>query len=422
MSLLKINFLSYLFYFQIFCLIFCGLFFINFGWSYDDVVNMVNLGSIENFTVFIALFVTLFSVFLLFFCKIFGVDRRKLEIYFSVRVNKESKLIENFVDVCFFTGACSFFYFLSEIGGIPLVKIFLGGMEIVEAAKIRSEASLNLNPGLNAIKLFAPILLQVSYFFYFSKFLNNEKGFILKIKIFTSFIFCMLSLAYAGDKAPCVFFIFGHLFCYVYIKSKLNSFLFSTFFVICTILIVIMYFINMKGFGDSMIVSFVNRVFVSQISGTYLALDHFGTVEDFIGISSQNATLSSFFGLESKLRASERLVEYYFYDSYVAGLFKNVNSFFMHEAWANYGWMGILFSPIWVAFLISLNLKFLLNSEKNNFNVAIFVYASYSIMSFSTSFNSYILSPQYILLLIVFFIGKFILNRRDVSRASPESE
>src|SRR5690606_17698581 len=110
------------------------------------------------------------------------------------------------------------------------------------------------------------------------------------------------------------------------------------------------------------------------------------------------------------LRASERLVEFYFTDSYIAGVFKNINSIFLHEAWANFGLAGAILSPIWVALLVCMNFYVLCMFGKSSVSVAFLTYFTYDTITFSTSFNAYIFSVQFVFLFCFFIVSIFLVQ------------
>ena len=300
-------------------------------------------------------------------------------------------------------------YFFSKLDVVPIFEIMRGVLNVADSSKLRSDSVFDLDSSLNFIRMTATPVVQIVYFFFLSEFVSRKRFFNFFLVVI-SFLIAVLFLAYGGDKAPVTMFLLGHVFFYVLVNGRISIKILGSVLLLSLLLIGYLYASTMSGLSDSLLISFINRLFVSQVSGTYLAFQHYDAVEPFINFSSQNASILKLIGGEPALRASERLVEFYFTDSYIAGVFKNINSIFLHEAWANFGLAGAILSPIWVALLVCMNFYVLCMFGKSSVSVAFLTYFTYDTITFSTSFNAYIFSVQFVFLFCFFIVSIFLVQ------------
>lgn len=416
LSLTKLNYYSFLFIYNISMLSFVGVFLILNGWNKDDVVNIIDdqFKFWGAFVIFSCL--VLFALALKNISTFLKIDKNYVLSFISSPPIASDKNVFLFIAFLSVIVSISIVYFFFNLEVVPILEVIRSkGLNVTESALLRTLAVFELPIIMNFIRLSCTPLCQIFYFYFLAEFLIQKKKKLL-ILVLLQFACSFAMLIYGGDKAPVVMFIFGHMFFFILFNGQVRKRVLITSSLVAFALMVVLYLAMMRGLSDSVYEAFLNRLFVSQISGTFLSFQHYGNIEPFIGFSSQSASLFKVFGFDSVLRACERLVEYYFYNSYKNGYFKNMNSLFLQEAWANYGILGLIISPFWIALLIMLNFKLLTSFGKSSVAIAFLTFFSYENTSFSTSFNAFIFSIPYLIIISIFLCASFVKNRFMLSR------
>lgn len=420
----RLNYFTFIFYLQFCVMSLVGVYLISNGWDYDPIINLVTEDNKQEASLLVLYTISVFSLSLLFFSILFRRNRKFFASYINRPLQPTTMSSNKYFISLLFIVLVLAAYFFSNVGGIPFIQAIRGGLNAYETTMNRTDWVFNLSPLLQLIRLTTTPLSQIIYFYFLVEWLTNKGSIERIVKVAVAFILTISLILYGGDKAPIVFFLLGHFMLLVLLGKRISFFVASCFIFGAIALITGIYFLLMSVYGSDTLMALINRIFVSQISGTYLAYQHFGSVEDFIGFSSQNASLIRLLQEVPSLRVSERLIEYYFTYAYDVGLWKNTNSLFIHEAWGNFGLIGAVIAPIWCAFLIALNFFILTGVGKNSFAIAFLSYSSYATISLSSSFNSYIFSVQFIFLFMIFLLGivfcKYNFKLRPRVKASPE--
>jgi hypothetical protein len=96
-----------------------------------------------------------------------------------------------------------------------------------------------------------------------------------------------------------------------------------------------------------------NRAFFEQTRGLYFGLQIFPTEHQFLYFSSSAVWLNKLLDLQTSLDYGLVLMNYYTPYGVEAGFAGHFTSIFITEMWANFGWCGVLFGPIWVGMVIN---------------------------------------------------------------------
>ena len=179
------------------------------------------------------------------------------------------------------------------------------------------------------------------------------------------------------------------------------------------LLIFITYYLLMsRGSGiidnGEIIKAISSRIFLIQIESNFIHFDVFPRNFDHIGISSVfSRNMSNFFGLTYSEPSSRIIMEYVEPNKVLAGMAGVRNSLFISEAWANFGILGFILSPIYVGFIIQSLYIFFLKSPKTPFITAFFVYFSINDGT-TTGINSYIFNEKVLILTFLFTFSYFL--------------
>ena len=80
-----------------------------------------------------------------------------------------------------------------------------------------------------------------------------------------------------------------------------------------------------------------------------------------------------------------------------------INSLFLGEAWADFGFAGVMFSPFWVGFVIQWSYILLVKAEKTPLFLALAVYLTLK-WPVSGGFNDFVYNASIVTMLFVFII------------------
>jgi len=408
MELMKINMISSMYYANILIPYFLSSIFIYSDWDNHYLINKIDDNSDA---IKIAYYVLMYTVValplgMIIANKIFKV---KPKIFYLEFINKPitylnspkdsyHKLFLNLtVVLCFMSIA----YVFITIGSIPFLNI--SGKTSEQLLFIRNEVGRGFT-GIALIKdLFALILTPIlTYTFYVNyKVSNNRKQLIMFIIMFLT---CTLTLTYNFAKAPLILFLLNFLFLKVLINGQLSKgvFVLGGLLVGC---VVVGNYILLSELSIDQLTGFtkgpMGRVFFTQSAGLYLTFDAFPKYHDFIGLESMSNFFSSnILGTEKIDRSGELLQGIYNKSQTKLGLTGVINSLFVAEAYANFGYFGVVLAPIYVGFLTQFFFIKLFAQKKTPFILAIITY--FSLRSIiNGGVNDYIYNPLYVSLITV---------------------
>ena len=153
------------------------------------------------------------------------------------------------------------------------------------------------------------------------------------------------------------------------------------------------------------ILDLVGRILISEISSLYAHLEYFSFPEEHLGFKSLSNFLNSLFNTTNPGRSGRIILENYASSWVEQGFGGVLNTIFLGEAWANFGFIGILISPLWTGFIIGVCYYMFLKLEKTPIYLGLFMYFSYK-TSICAGINDYIYNSK---LLIVFIIFLFVI-------------
>jgi hypothetical protein len=312
----------------------------------------------------------------------------------------------------------SVIYTLITIGGSPLSAI-LNGADVMDFGMMRADAKRNFS-GNEYFKnfgiTFTPLLSYIVYGY--MKLCNRRFE---QLWFWIMFISSILILTYDLEKAPVLFYLIGFLFFKVYMGYKLSNKLLISFFFFILFMILLLY-ITLLSFDINTMFVFnqgpIGRMILSSNAGVFLTYDIFPKNHDFLGFSSFSRILSDVFGLHHSERSARYVMELVNPSGVSAGTAGVCNSLFVSEAWANWGITGVIFSPIYVGFLIQCLYLFFLSKRKTPFYLGIFVF--YTIRSsINGGINDYIYNVTTFLVFILYF---FTYHYLFINTNNPKNE
>jgi len=298
------------------------------------------------------------------------------------------------------------------IGKIPMLSLFVTRDPLV-LAKLRIAISRGFagNEYVKNILAYTlvPILSYITYIYTKKiRWLNWRCLFIIL------FLTSCLILTYNLEKAPILMYLFGFILAKVLIEREISWYTLTRYSSVLVFLFLMLY-IFIAGINLTEIIFFrrvlLNRVFLTQMAGVYLHFDLFPGKYPFLRGQSFSSTLTIPLMGEKSIRSARLVMEHYNPSAVKAGTAGVINSLFVAEAYANFGWLGIFISIICVGFLIQTTFILFSRLPKNPLNLGIFIYLSILLpkMIFG-GFADYIWNPG-LWALILIIIGLNISSR-----------
>lgn len=235
-----------------------------------------------------------------------------------------------------------------------------------QASIDRVNARLNFG-GIIHIKNLAGLIMMPA-FCYYSYVIMRKKKSLFYVMIFgVNFVLSLLLVAHDTQKAPIAFFFMGFWILEVFIVGGINTRKLMLF-VAAPILLLLLGYAFTTGSGFDQLLrfnsAFYGRTFLTNYYALPLSLELFPDVitepTHFIGLPK--GVLSS---MGTNTIESARLLKMYMDPETVkAGSGNLYSGYYMAEAWANYGYIGLVIAPFIVGFVIHSVHLFLLTQPK----------------------------------------------------------
>ncbi|WP_224798287.1 hypothetical protein [Idiomarina abyssalis] len=343
-------------------------------------------------------------------------NRRLYQFYLAKRIEFFSTRKESFIrlGLYFLSTVCliTVIYVFYKIGTFPQIRLF--SISGVLASELRESVGRGFE-GNNILRntfglTLTPILSYVWYAYYKSK-----PDFKNRILFLVFLLLSVVILTYNLAKAPVIFYLLGFVFLNVYINGQVSKKFLVTSFVLTVSLLVLFYYLLFDYFSFSHLFSFNKgiggRVFLSQSMGLFFSFDIFPMKYDFIGFDSFSSEgIKALFADGSSERSARIVTQVIDPQGVEKGTAGVTNSIFLGEAWANFGFLGVLLSPFVVGFYIQSIFMFFLTSKKTPIYLGIFSYLSYRLPVVG-GFNDFIYNPIHIFIIIIFLILNLISTR-----------
>ena len=389
-----------------------GLIGIPFAYCFDKggyaLYFTQNLSS-EN-SILISFFYTLYAFMVMVFLY-YGLGlKRKTKIYMNKKITHLTKRNYQWVWLVTFllAFACFAYIFVQAGGRHPALSALGSDYTGIKVMRHNISLALNMNIYNIGFKFFLPINIIISLFFLRRRLLS----------LISLLLFVLMS-TFVLEKAPIVsviilIVIFRLLFSKVPFKKLLNYGLISLF------LISAMYFLTKFATNiSSLFAEITRRIFYGQISD----LPHYFELFSNYKISFSSLLppyITKLFGNEGIISASRLVMEHIHPVAASEGTVGVANTFFVGEAYAVAGHMGVILSP----FIVMANLAFFVylfsGLKKNIFFV--FLFSWFLFKTFDGIFGGisyFTFSGIHIILLSLFyylFSYTFVKNAKDIKK------
>jgi hypothetical protein len=309
--------------------------------------------------------------------------------------------------ICFTSGLHVFL----SIGSIPLFSVFSSIGNAL--AIIRSETKLDFS-GVVFIRDFGFVAMgQILAYYTYSLKLRYQESYSLKVLYWISLVIAILALTVTLEKAPIVFFFFSLLIIRFFHGRRSSPLAQGVAFFFIGSLLVGTYLVTLGT--DLPVEYFVEEIFgrilVAQVAGVFMALSIFPTEYDFVFFSGIGVLSDAFGGSQSA--GSPRIIMEHFRPTEVAeGLSGYMSSYFVAEAYGNFGIIGVLLSPLIVGLITAIYFAILKKFQNPNLAIAGITYIAFN-LPFTSNFASFYYNPGlWIVLIILLLAGNSMMTLR----------
>lgn len=325
--------------------------------------------------------------------------------YVSSPITDEPEEISNHVRYCLIglsvISVLAVLYTLASIGGSPLSAL-ASGMDPTDVGLMRSDAKSNFGGNEYVRNIFGIFLTPfLSYVAYGYKQCYNTL--FNKCWFYVMLVASILILTYDLEKSPLLWYFLGFMFFRVYLGYRLSNKILISVFAVFTALIVGMYVVLSSFDVDTLFVvnqGIIGRLTLSSNAGVFVSFELFPQNHDFLGFSTFSSFLSNLFGTPLNERSARLVMEFVNPEGVEEGIAGVFNSLFVSEAWANWGIIGLLLSPLYVGFIIQCLYIFLLFNRKTPIFMGLLVF--YTIRcSINGGINDYIYNISTLIMVIV---------------------
>jgi len=297
-------------------------------------------------------------------------------------------------------------YTLIKLRHAPLFAVFEGFDPII-LAKYRIEASRGFEGNIYIKNILAKMLTPVMAYIFYSYWRNTRyrKDLVWFLIMFVTTFFI---LTYNIAKAPFIEFLIGFIFLSVLAKGKVKLRTILSCALIAPFLIVLLW-IFIMGLDDITKIFSLNygplkRIIFGQITGLFLMLEIFPSSHEFILGRSVSRILSALFGFQYIQGAHRIIMEFVNPAAVKLGTAGVMCTLFVGDAWANFGLIGILISPIYVGILTQLFYLYFLKSKKTPIHLGLFTYLSVHNFVSAGFVSVYIYNAGIFALVLIFVI------------------
>ena len=160
----------------------------------------------------------------------------------------------------------------------------------------------------------------------------------------------------------------------------------------------------------------IGRIIFAQIAPTYLHLDIFGSSLDFLKGASLPSMIIGWFDME-QVRSARLVMANAFPNRIEDGTGGVLNTLYIAEAYANFGYLGIIIGTIYVGILVQTLYIVFIRLPKNPIFLCLFVYFSINIpRTLVGGFTDFLFNPIWIFITFLFVgIFLFIKIRMDLT-------
>lgn len=372
----KINIISYVYY--LFLLqTFIGISLIKLGFDEHYTLNyLLNRERSINITfVVVMLMAIMFPFIIIVVEKILKVNMR--QTYSSFLESKVEKGGKNFyykgISITSIILLILLVGYLIKIGYVPLLKLIFNSGEFDFAhERIRIGNVYFIHPYITNLLILQGIPL-LSYLSFSFALIEREKRWYILTSIL--FIASVVTKTYKFSKAPLPFHLFVYILICIYLFGGIKKRIMILIGAGMVIMFMGMY--ALTGTSSSLFDIYngiCGRTLFTQVGTLSYVFDLFPEHISFLEGRSLSGNILRLLGKnpEEHLRSAKLVMDFYGSEKVYDGTGGVMNSIFVGEAYANWGWIGIVVSIVWVGIVIGVLSVMIVKMKKNAVSIAFF--------------------------------------------------
>ncbi|MBY0123493.1 O-antigen polymerase [Bacillus sp. S/N-304-OC-R1] len=308
-------------------------------------------------------------------------------------------------------------YTLLKTNQVPIFSLLKGNFS--ELGLQRIEAARNFHGNVYIRNIFAialtPLLSLIAYVY------AVKTRHLKWIFLFFALFACAVAISvYDLSKSPIFFYIIMYIFVRLYVGKLVLTWNKIIGYTLSGAVVIVGMYVFIQGVKD--LESFfsyssgpIGRIILAQISPTYLHLDLFGNSIPFLNGRSLPSIVIGWFDLE-QVRSARLVMANAFPNRIDDGTGGVLNTLFIAEAYANFGYLGIILGTMYVGVLVQLIYIIFIRLPKNPVFLCLFIYFSINIpRTLVGGFTDFLFNPIWIFITCLFAgILLFIRFRLDL--------
>lgn len=376
LSLAKLNIISFAFY-NIMIFTFIGAVCVLFGFRNHYLIEKIKSDYIVNKTfLFIAYAFILFPAVIIFIQRLFL--GKNIKYAFDDYLKQKTRYVGNENIAYFFTivmtliGLAATLYVFNCIGMIPIFNLKEIGDDVAIVRMQINRAFTGNTYIKNLVMLtFTPL---ISYFSYIYFRVTHKKKWALLFAV--NLLLSILIKTYDFSKAPVLYYFFYYYIIEITLGNK------KIFKRLCSLgvaggLIIYLQYTYLMGYSSTFLTLSsgpLGRIFMTQVSTLFLHIQAFPASISFLEGASLPTIMAKLIGSsESWVRSGREVMKLYNASGVRSGVAGSMNAFFIGEAYANWGTVGVLIAPIVVAIPFSIAFILALKMKKTPLSIMVYI-------------------------------------------------
>jgi len=300
--------------------------------------------------------------------------RRKLNIkeYTKAGIHINLRMVNTQGFILILMGICTIAtaYVFMNLGYMPVISMFSGG----NLDAMRQSAS-RLFEGNQYIKnlIMSTLTPFISYYNYIYYRTTRSKTW--RAMFFYMAILSVIVLTYDFSKSPIITYLLGLYLLEVILGRVLNNKGFNRL-AISAVLLILFFYVIVSNVGNSIFSIYsgpLGRIFFTQIATLFLHMEAFPLKHAFLNGASFNGWMSFLIPTAEGLRSGRVVMEIYNAAGVEANTAGVMNTVFIGEAYANFGYAGIIVAPIIFGIVIGFFAYFLPGLRKSPVSILLYV-------------------------------------------------
>lgn len=412
LSILKLNLINMVYY-SMFIFQGIGTCLIAFGFREHYLIKKVNIPeSFDKAYLGLSIAMLLIPIVVILFNKKKNINiKQEYDLYIKKRIiNNDSDRTYKIILILTFISIVTIIYVMCYIGYVPLFKMFFGNINFA-TERINISRGFAGNQYIRNLlgNIMIPFLSYISYTYARS---SKKKKWIIPTVILIICSILMKTSDFA--KSPLVMYIAT----FILIEILLNKISFKKIMLVALVgmSIIIGSYISIGGYNGkylSLTNGPLSRTLITQTGTMILHFDAFPTKNDYLYGSSFPKEIGILFGAKQEnIRSARKVMEIYNRKAVQNGTAGVMNTLYIGEAYANFGFIGIIFSSIWIGLVLAFIMKKLIYSKKTALNIALYSQVSMILVScLQGGVIDYFYNIAILFILFIYFSIYFTLKR-----------